>query len=241
MKKRPRIALAQIKYFDIHPKHNLEKIKKYIIKAKKQGADIICFPETCVHKTERLHLRHQMIKEIMETCRENSIWCIITEELIFKKKVYNTSILINREGKILFPEKPGWNQEVHVFTTDFAKIGIAICWDLAFPIMFKKMKERGAEIVFCPSKWWYETKAHKKRHAEIETKLLESLVISRAFENIFFVGICNPVLDSKYQISYSAIADPHKILKRIIGKEGLIIADIDIPEIKKLHRIYDSP
>ena len=246
MKKRVRIALAQIKYFDVNRKHNLQKIKEYIKKAKLKGADIICFPETCVHKTERLHLRHKLLKEIQEECRKNSIWCIITEEINFKDKVYNTSILIDREGEIkgkykkihLFGDKTSAGRNVKVFTTDFAKISIAICWDLAFPKMFKKMKQRGAQIVFCPSKWWYETKAHEKNHKENEINLLESLVVARAFENLFFVAVCNPVSESKFQVSYTAIADPHKILSKIVDKEGMITADINLREIKKLERVY---
>ena len=254
MVRKPRIAIAQIKYFDLSKRNNVEKIKKYIRLAKERKADIICFPESCVHKTDVLSFNHKLINEIREECKKNSIWCILTDDVTQKgklritKKDYNTAMLIDRNGNIsgeyrkihLYGDKTSAGKKAKVFNTDFAKIGIAICWDVAFPELFREMKKKGADIVFCPSQWWYETKAHDSAHMEREIKILESLIQARAFENIFFVAICNPVMESKFQVSYSAIASPHRILSRIIKKEGLITADINLNEIKKLTKLYLS-
>ncbi|MBN2126895.1 MAG: carbon-nitrogen hydrolase family protein [Candidatus Diapherotrites archaeon] len=245
--KKPVIALAQIKYFETGAS-NIEKIKKYIKKAKKAKADIICFPETCVHRTKYLSPEHELIKEIRDECRKNSIWCIITEHLSIKKKDFNASILINREGKIkgiykkinLYGDYVRAGKKIMVFNTDFAKIGIAICWDLAFPEIFQKMRKKGVEIVFSPSKWWYEPEAHNSNHKKNEIKILQALIFTRAYENRIYASVCNPVLKSKFQVSYSGIASPHKIVKEIIGKEGLINAEIDLKEMKKLRRIYET-
>lgn len=246
-KRKPVIALAQIKYFDISRKNNVEKIKKYIRKARKHNADIVCFPESCVHKTEVLYFNDSLINEIKEECRKNSIWCIINEDLEIKGKKYNTAILIDREGKIrgnykkinLYGDDTDPGKRIRIFNTDFAKIGIVICWDLAFPELFRKLKEAGAEIIFCPSQWQYEIKAHDSHHIKREIKILESLLVTRAFENCYFVALCNPVTDSKYQVSYSAISSPHKVIKKIQGREGLIFAEIDLREIDRCKKIYD--
>ncbi|HJX50739.1 MAG TPA: nitrilase-related carbon-nitrogen hydrolase, partial [Candidatus Nanoarchaeia archaeon] len=88
-KKQPIIALAQIRYHDTSSKNNIEKIKKYIILAKKRKADIVCFPESCVHKTAMFHKNHGLINEIKEECKKNKIWSIITEDIKIKDKVYN--------------------------------------------------------------------------------------------------------------------------------------------------------
>jgi len=248
LRKKPIIAIAQIKYFDISRKNNVEKIKKYIRKAKKRNADIICFPESCVHKTEILYLNNKMISEIKKECKANSIWCIITEDLEIKGKKYNTALLIDREGNIkgnykkinLYGDKVNPGTRIKTFETDFGKIGIVICWDLAFPELFKKLKNAGAEIVFCPSQWQYECSVHNEKHRQRETKILESLLIARAFENLYFVALCNPVVESKYQISYSAIASPHKILNKITKKQGLITAKLNLDEIKKFEKLYND-
>jgi len=248
MKKRKEatIALAPIKYFDISKKDNLLKIKKYIRLAAKKNSDIICFPESCLHKKEVLRLNDGIIKEIQEECKNNSIWCIITEDIIIKKRPYNTAILINRNGEIkgkykkihIYDEEVMAGKKVKVFKTDFARIGIVICWDLAFPELFRKMKEKKAEIVFCPAQWCYEEKAYDTKHKEREINLLKALVSARAFENVFFVALCNPLVDRKDQVSYSAIASPTKIIKETIDSERLIVAKLNLEEIKRIENIY---
>lgn len=239
------IALAPIKYFDIS-KTNLVKIKKYIRMAGKRGADIICFPESCLHKTKTLSFDDRIIREIKEECKKNQIWCIVTEDLLLKGKPYNTAILINRKGEIkgqykkihIHDEEVKPGTRVKVFRTDFAKIGIVICWDLRYPELFKKMKEKGAEIVFCPAQWCYEKRAYSSFHKNREIKLLKSLVAARAFENFFFVALVNPLRDEEDQVSYTAIASPHKILKETIDDEALMIIEINLNEIKKFKKLY---
>lgn len=249
-KRKPIIALAQIEY-DPRKKSNIEKIVKYIKLAKEKNADIVCFPESCICRTKTLHFDDKLIERVKKECAENSIWCILTEDIILRGKPYNMSILIDRAGKVkgnykkihLYGDSEELNagKKIKVLKTDFAKIGIAICWDLAFPELFKKMKKAGAEIVFCPAQWAYEQKAHDSHHKLREKKILESLILARAFENLYFVALGNPVRKyDKEQVSYSAIASPHKILKEIIGKEGLITAEINLNEIKKFGKLYPS-
>lgn len=241
------IALAQIKYFDDSTTNNLKKILKYINLAKSKKADIICFPESCLVKSS-LDLDSKIINKIRDECKKNSIWCIITDDIKKGNNTYNVSVLINREGKIkgeykkihLYGDKTSAGKIPMVFDTDFGKIGIAICWDIAFPQLFSKMKKMGAEIVFCPAQWWYDSKSHYKDHKIRELDVLKSLVLTRAYENVFFVALCNPIMNSKFQVSYSAIASPTRILKEIKNREGLIIHKINLNEIKKIQKIYTS-
>ena len=256
-RKNPVIALAQIRYYDTADKHNMAKIKKYIRLAKKRDADIVCFSESCVNKTNFLSFDHNLIREIKEECKRNSIWCIVDDDMTVKGNVYNTAILIDRKGKIA-----GQYRKIHlmgdssetragtktgIFKTDFAKIGMAICWDLSDAKLFKKMKEMGAEIIFCPAYWKYEAKAHhpgkySEKHRQREFTTLKSLVMARAFENLFFVALCSPAKNKNEPdlIPYSAICTPQKVLKEIKDKEGIIIAEINIKEIDKLERIYEE-
>jgi len=249
-RKKPIVALAQIKYYDINKNNNVEKIKKYIRLAKKKNADIVCFPESVITRTKTLRFDDKFVKEIKQECKNNSIWCLITEDFILKGKPYNLTILINREGKIagsykkinLYGDSDGIypGKKIKVLQTDFAKIGIAVCWDLAFGDLFKKMKQHGAEIVFCPAFWCYEEKAYDKNHRKEETDLLRALIRTRAFENIFFVGLINPVTKRKDRVSYSAIVSPQRILKEIVGKEGLIVTRLNLREIKKIEKLYSD-
>lgn len=247
--KKPIIAVAQIRYFDTAKKNNVAKIKKYIGLAAKAHADIICFPESCVHKTDYLKFSDELVKEIRDACKENKIWAIITDNFKVGRTQYAMSVLIDRQGKIrgkykkinLYDDdnaKPG--RKIFVYKTDFAKIGIAICWDLAFPEIYAKMKKSGAQIVFNPSFWCYEDKAHKKDHKARELALVRSLIESRAFENLIFVVFASPLAKDSDLISYSAIVSPHRILKDIRGKEGLIVQEIDLKELKKFSKLYPN-
>ena len=245
-KKLPIIAIAAIRYYDIVKRHNVKKIVAYIAKAKKMGADIVCFPESCVTRYGDLITNDRMILEIREACKAHSIWCIITEDIKRGRKTYNSSLLIGRDGKIrghydkinLYGDKTKPGNRVKVFRTDFGKVGIAICWDLSYPGLFSEMKRKGAEIVFCPAQWNYDFQSHEYAHKAKETALLRAMLLARAHENVLYVALCNPLMSAKTQVSYSAIADPHDILKELIDKEGIITAEVDIAKIRKFRKFY---
>jgi len=248
MKKKPVIAIAAIRFYDIVKSHNVKKIVAYIAKAKKLGADIVCFPESCIKRRGNLLLDDRLVMEIRESCKKHSIWCIVTEDIKQGRKTFNSSLLIGRDGKIkgqynkinLYGDYTSAGNQVKVFKTDFAKIGIVICWDLTYPGLFDEMKRKGAEIVFCPAQWNYEEASHPHSHKAREIELLRAMILTRAHENIFYIALCNPLISNKTQVSYSAIAEPHQILKELIDKEGIITAQVDIDELKKFRKHYSK-
>lgn len=252
MKKKtnPVIALAQIRY-SRKTAENVKKVKRYIAVAKRAGADIVCFPESCLSLNDRqdvFKLNNSYIREIKETCKKNNIWCIIHDDMLVKGEAYSLALLINRNGEDVGGYKKihlsGDNdlvnagKHVKIFNTDFGKISIVVCWDLMFPELFKRIKKAGAQIVFCPAQWHYEEDAYKKKYKRRELRLLRSLVTARAIENLYFVALCNPITNRKDLISYSAIVSPHKILKEIVNREGLITAEVNLKDIEKLHKLY---
>lgn len=247
MKRQPRVALAQIKYFDKHDRHNIEKIKGFIAEAAKGKADIVCFPETCIIREGYLNLNHKFVKEIAEECKKHKIWCIITDDVKHDSKIYNTAILIDRGGKRrgTYRKKRPYGEKhitpgsrVKVFNTDFGKIGIVICWDLAFSEFFQPMKKSGAQIIFCPAQWAYDEKSHDRHHRARELKLLKAIIQARAFENLAYVAFCSPYLKEKDLISYSAISSPHTVLKEVYNKEGLIFADLKLSDLTSFKKLY---
>lgn len=249
--KKPKVALAQIAYSLESAQKNVEKIKEYIKKAKKRNCDIVCFPEACLFHLKSFPINHGYIKEIREECKKNKIWCIINDDIIINKKVHNTSLLINREGKVkahyykinLYHNDEGVppGRNVTVFTTELGKIGFAACWDLRFPEHFKKMEQKGAEIVFCPARWCYEAKAYSSKAEKREKWLLRSLAETRAFDNLFFVCLVSPIIRKSYfndLVSYSGIISPSGVVKQIYQKEGMITARLDLNLLAKLRKLY---
>lgn len=82
------------------------------------------------------------------------------------KVLYNTTYFISPEGTILasyrkkniwHPERPyltssGVTDDPHVgFDTPIGKVGLLICWDVAFPEAFRELVRGGAEIIIVPT------------------------------------------------------------------------------------------
>ena len=63
----------------------------------------------------------------------------------YRQFMKKSNYLILKPSRVQCPE-------IHlpVFTTDFGKIGILICWDSAFPEVSRILALKGAEILFCP-------------------------------------------------------------------------------------------
>jgi predicted amidohydrolase len=227
---------------------NVKKIKHFINLAKVKNADIICFPETSL-KGDKINIKNPVIKEIFAECKKNSIWCIIGDYIKERKHTYNTMLLIDRKGELVGKYKKVFVCEdkplvkkgstFKVFSTELGKLGIAICWDVAYPNSLYSMVKKRADIIFCPMCWSYDVWAHKNNRLMMEKKILQSLILARAYENLVYVVFCNPFMkNDKTLVSYSAIADPHEIIKEIFNKEGMIIGRLNIPKLHKIRKMY---
>ncbi len=223
----------------------IKDIRKYMYAAKRKKVNIICFPEDSISlgpKKNKL-----IISQIMECCKLYNVWCIISTHLKEKKYHYNSALLIDSKGNLFGKHKkvhlqgdgpniyPG--SKFDIYNTPFCKIGIAICWDVSNTTAMKKMAKKGAKIIFCPMYWCYDEWAHKKSHKKFEKKILQSLILARAYETLACMVFCNPIdLKEKYLTSYTAIAEPHKIIKEIFGREGMIVANINLNYLRGIRK-----
>jgi len=67
-----------------------------------------------------------------------------------------------------------------VVSTSAGRLGVAICYDLRFPELFRKLALEGAEIVCLPAEWPKPRQEHWR-----------TLLRARAIENQFFVAAAN--------------------------------------------------
>jgi len=237
-----KVAAAQITVTN-NTEKNLNKIIEYIKKASLRKVDIVCFSEAClIHNRNKNTIKKIPIKKyiniIKKSCRENNIHCIFGSNILKNNKLYNSAFLIDNNGKIIYTYNKVnlWINERRekvngrknkVVKTKFGKIGIIICWDMAYPEYVKNLGKQGAWIIFCPSYVF-----NYKR----ELGSYEQIPYVRAFENsAYFVYVDAYAKDT---VKYSYICGPSKIYSKIRGIEGMIVADLDRRKIIGLRRHY---
>jgi predicted amidohydrolase len=152
------------------PGKNLEAMLKTMDKAGKCNPDIVCLTENFYNRETDLPLEEVadsvpgMLTELLgrKACEYG---CHVIFSLIERDGdiFYNTAVLLGREGQIigkyrkthlaLFEGENGVTpgNEYPVFTTDFGRIGILICWDSWFPETARILRLKGAEMLFVPT------------------------------------------------------------------------------------------
>ena len=112
-------------------------------------------------------------------------------------------------------------EDVVVVDTPLGRLGLAVCYDLRFPELFRRMLDEQAEIFAVPSAF---TATTGKAHWEI-------LVRARAIENLaFVVAACQGGSHANGRETYgnSMIVDSWgEVLDRLAHGPGFVIADFD--------------
>ncbi len=176
----------------VSSQENLEQFKEYINMAGDQNADIVCLPEgitlagtrkTYVEVSESVP--GPTTKFLGQLSKQNNMYIIAGIVERDGPVVYNTSVLIDRNGelegkyrKAALPREeidggitPG--DDFPVFDTDFGKIGMMICWDVNFPEPARMLALNGAEVIFLPI-WGGNLTLAKARAIENQVYLVSS-------------------------------------------------------------------
>ncbi len=92
-----------------------------------------------------------------------------------------------------------------VFDTPMGKVGMLICWDLAFPEAFREMIRQGAKIIIIPTFWTLAdcSKAGLAVNPSAEALFLDSMLTARCFENTCGECSLNRINNFSELISYS--------------------------------------
>lgn len=110
---------------------------------------------------------------------------------------------------------------VSVVDTPFGRLGVAVCYDLRFPELFRCMLDQGMELIALPSAF---TAITGQAHWEI-------LVRARAIENLCYVVAAaqsGSHVNGRKTYGHSMIVDPWgKILSSQAHGPGVICADLE--------------
>jgi predicted amidohydrolase len=164
----------------------------------------------------------------------------VPERIDGEEKLFNTSALIDRDGRIaavyrkihMFDvdvddvsyreseaERPG--DEIVVGDAGGVPLGLSVCYDLRFPELFRILAVRGARIVTVPSAF---TERTGRDHWEV-------LVRARAIENQVFVLAAGQIGEAPphhRSFGRSMIVDPWGVvLAQAPDRECFVAADLD--------------
>ena len=189
---------------------------------------------------------------IKKLAKKYKKWILIGSLIIkiSKNKLVNRSVLIDKSGKVRtyydkihmydvnlskkekYFESKSFNpgNKVKTFNLPWGKIGLTICYDLRFPILYRKLAKSGSLFLTVPSAFT-ETTGKKHWH---------SLLKARAIENFCYVfapAQGGTHYNGRKTFGHSLIISPDgKILKELKKSEGVITASVN-PKLSKNLRL----
>jgi len=250
-----RAAVVQINSTDDRDR-NLERAGLHVAQAAAAGAELVVLPEKwpLLAAGEDLAAGAQPIDGEAVTAargwaREHGVALLAGSftEAHPGEMPSNTSLLVSPEGEISASYR-----KIHMFDVDVggvsyressyeqagdrlvtsdlgqARIGMAVCYDLRFPELFRALLDLGANLFTLPSAF---TVATGRDHWEV-------LVRARAIENQSFVlaagqvGRAEPEYDSW---GHSMIVGPWgEVLAGVESGEGFAVADLDFDRLRQI-------
>jgi len=124
--------------------------------------------------------------------------------------------------------------DVVVVDTPFGRLGLAVCYDLRFPELFRAMVEQKMEICALPSAF---TSLTGKVH-------WESLLRSRAIENLSFMIAADQGgyhVGGRETHGDSMIVDPWgQVLNRLPHGTGVVVANIDMVKLEHTRKMFPA-
>lgn len=243
------MRVASVQFNSVRSKdENLKKILKYVEGASKLNVDLIVFPEYSMffpidHDTCRLaeSIDGQFVNEVKRCAKTFNVNVVVNISEISKSndnRVYDTSILISRDGEIISIYRkthlfdafniresryiiPG-DELVKPVLIDEFNVGLLICYDLRFPEAARTLALDGCTLI-CVSSAWYSG-VMKEKH-------LLTMVLARAIENGIFI-----VMSNQTQPTFcgrSCIVDPYGVVMADAGeRECMIYTDINIDRLR---------
>ena len=244
---------------------NVAKHVQLIEQAAAAGVQMLCMQEIftgpyfCAEQTPRWFDAVEQIpdgpttKLMQELARKYSMVIVVP---LYEEDApgvyYNTAAVIDADGRYLgkyrknhiphcapgfwekFYFKPG-NLGYPVFNTQYAKVGVYICYDRHFPEGARALGLNGAEVVFNPS-------ATVAGLSEYLWKLEQP---AHAVANAYFVGAINRVgyeepwrIGEFYGQSYFCDPRGQIIAQASRDKDELITAVLDLDQIREVRKVW---
>jgi predicted amidohydrolase len=244
-----RIALANVRFPET-PEESISLAEQAIAQASIERAGLICFPECFVPgyrgvgkkaPPPDLVFLERAWTTIAAAAAKASLAVVLGTERIVNDALLATALVINPDGTIAgFQDKvqvdpseegiysPGSGRRV--FQTGPLKFGVAICHEgWRYPETVRWAVQHGAHIVFHPHFHEAEPGGYRpSRFADPANSFHEKAALCRAAENSCYFATVNYASAGSPTTSAVVRPDGTLLSYQPYGREGLLIADIDI-------------
>jgi predicted amidohydrolase len=257
-----RIALANIR-FPKTPAESVSLAEQAITEASHESAQIICFPECfvpgyrgmgmCVPPPDAAFLERAW-SSIAAVAAKANVAVILATERVVDGSVLPTALVINRDGTVAgFQDKvqldpsedtiysPG--SERRVFETDGVTFGVVICHEgWRYPETVRWAVRRGAQIVFHPHFHAAEPGSFApSSFGDPANSFHEKAALCRAAENNCYFATVNYASPRSPTTSAVIRPDGTLLTYQPYGKQGLLIADVDVATATRLLAMRYKP
>ncbi|KAF2016114.1 carbon-nitrogen hydrolase [Aaosphaeria arxii CBS 175.79] len=266
-----KVAVIQLYPKPLQLEHNFNKAANYIRSAAQQGAELAVLPE--YHLTNWLPKDPNFIglceqwetylKKYQELAKECEI-CIVPGTIVEthsgaekeEDRLLNVSYFIDHTGAIVgkYVKKNLWGPErehltgsgrdVHeVFDTPVGKVGLLVCWDLAFPEAFRELIAQEAKLIIIPTFWTLRdcNEEGLALNPSAEALFLDSALTARAFENtcaIVFANAGGPPGRGYAGLSQVVVPFAGPLTRLGSCAEGMSVVDIDMQILEDAEKNY---
>ena len=162
------------------------------------------------------------------------------------KDFENVTYFISNDGSVLgsYVKRNLWgpternylfaaSKQNQVLDTPLGKVGLLICWDLAFPEAWRELVVQGAQLIIVPTLWTRSgaSDAGHRHNPSAESLFLDSVLTARTYENtcaVVFANAGGP--PGRNYCGLSQITAPYVGPLARLGSsaEGMAVADLDM-------------
>ena len=244
-----RIALANLPY-PANGEESVTRVAEAIAHAGHEGARIVCFPECYVpgYRAQGKHVAApdavflaRAWERVSAAAEKSGIAVILGTERIVEGALRISALVVNSDGTVAgFQDKVQIDPSEEatytagsgrrVFCADGVKFGITICHEgWRYPETVRFAAQRGAKIVFHPHFHEAEPGSHRPvSFADPANTFHEKAILCRAAENTCYVATVNCAGDGSPTTSAIVRPDGTLLCYQPYGKEGLLVADLDL-------------
>jgi deaminated glutathione amidase len=247
-----KIALGQMLATKVKSE-NLELMRGMAKEAAAAGADLVVFPEASMvwveagdsPASQAEPLDGPFVSGLREAARLNRVAVVagVVEAIPGSSKAYNTVVAIGSDGTLIGSyhkihmfdafgyresdqNQPG-DGDLLLFEMKGMKLGVATCYDVRFPELYRELAERGAEVIVQPSSW---------AHGLLKEFHWGTLVKARAIENTVYIAAVDQLRSAG-----SMIVDPMGVAIATRGDtEGLVVAEVTPERVAEVRRTVPS-